>query len=115
MTRVLARIEKLLRLADSSANPNTHERTAAALQIVDLILEHRLVIEQRPKASAPSPQITRSPIDIAPLATELRRWRPTTAARDAQCESCGELIQRGEPIYSRFNVFSTIYRHEHCL
>ncbi len=114
MTRVLARVEKLLRLANPKANPNENERTTAALQIVDLIIEHRLVIEQ-PRGPPPPPLQVPSSIDLAPLATELRRWRPTAAARDATCEGCGEFIQRGEPIYSRFNVFSAVYRHEHCL
>ena len=94
--QVLARIEKLLRLASPNSKAPEAERSNAALEIVRLIVEYDLRL-------------------ILPKSEEtLAGWRACKAARDDRCAFCLGQIAIGEKILGKSMLFGTQYAHVDC-
>jgi len=124
--RIIHRVEKLLRLAAPSSNTNEHERASAALEAAKLIQEHDLVVAAREKPKPVRVERTRrqrtaqnQSVGWGSVAARPSErgfplgWSRSTAARDSVCADpqCGEIIERGEPVWIRMKGFDVEYLH----
>lgn len=132
--KIVARIEKLLRLAAPTSGTTEPERQSAALEAAKLFAQHDLCVKPRepvkkrasqprqPYAAAaapivwpPSPppsQYRRDPFQVRMDGSD---WMEGFAARDAVCvdQDCVVMVRRGDPVWMRLKGDHVEYLHRH--
>jgi hypothetical protein len=111
--RVIARVDKLLRLAAPDSNTSEHERASAALEACRIISENNLSVCRRTVEKKRAARAPRQRATPASKPTDVNNWRQGIAQFDAPCADpeCEQAIHAGDPVWARFCGFTEQYIH----
>lgn len=110
--KVLARVERLLRLAAPSSNTTLQEREVAAVEAARLIEEHDLVLTRRERRERRSRRETEHR-PRAPSSSD-DNWSLRRVQQHMHCSFCGGLVSPGDVAWFNTTSRKIVHNYEPC-
>lgn len=113
--KILARVERLLRLAAPSSNTTLQEREVAAVEAAKLIEEHDLVVTRREARRTRSARYEReASYPRKPSVTSEGEWILQTIHRHSHCSACNGLIAPGDVVWISLMRQMIVHNYTPC-
>jgi len=113
--KILARVERLLRLAAPSSNTTLQEREVAAVEAARLIEEHDLVLTRRERRGRASREREREASGRRPRAAASdENWSLRRVQQHTHCSFCSGLISPGDVVWFNSTSRRSVHNYDPC-